>query len=87
MSDLRTFSDFKNWLLVGAAGVIFVLLGLIANDNRRRIEVAEARIEERGPKIESLISRVAAIESRQDVQQGEVFRRLERIEAKLDKLK
>lgn len=66
MADLRTFADFKNWLLVAAVGVIISLLSLIATDNRRRIEVVETKVEERGPVLESLASRITAVESRQD---------------------
>jgi hypothetical protein len=58
VSDLSTFSKAKDWAIIALVGVIFSLLSLLANDNRRRIgelEIRVASIENRLIRMESKI--------------------------------
>lgn len=42
MSDISTFSRWKDWLLVALCGLVFTLLGAVAAENRQRIDRLEA---------------------------------------------
>lgn len=57
MADLTTYPKFKDWLLVALIGIVFALLGMVAADNRRRIENLESRLD-RVAEYGSRISRV-----------------------------
>lgn len=42
MSDISTFSRWKDWLLVALCGLVLTLLGAVAAENRQRIDRLEA---------------------------------------------
>jgi hypothetical protein len=82
VSDLSTYTRFKDWMLVGAIGIIVALFGVVASDNRRRIELLEMKCE----RIDIHAGRISSLETAQLSQREETFRRLDRIEGKLDRL-
>lgn len=91
MSDISTFDKFKNWLLVGAVGLVITLLSIIATDNRQRIDametrierIIETRLENQSQRIESQAQRLSKIEAMHESQMAEIFRWLSRIDSKL----
>lgn len=82
MADLSTYTRAKDWIIVALVGLVFTLLGIVATDNRRRIEV----LENRQSAIESYSARIARLEEALQSQRQELGRRLERMEDKLDKI-
>lgn len=86
MSDLGTYSRFKDWLVVLLVGLVISLIGIVAADNRRRIETVETVVQERTALLESYGARLTALEVASSSQREEIARRLSRIEDKIDRL-
>lgn len=87
MPDIKTFSGFKDWLLLAIIGALISVGGMLMNNNRNRLEILEIRIEEKGDRIVAHAARLATIEAIQISQRDETFRRLDRIERKLDEIR
>lgn len=83
MSDLSTFTKAKDWIIVTLVGLIFALLGMVAAENRRRIEAIEQRQDNHVTMINMHSERIGRLEETH----REIGRRLERIEDKLDRLR
>lgn len=87
MPEITTFAKFKDWLLLGILGALFSVLGLLHSGAVHRIELAEAKLEASWSRIEAHAARLATIEAIQQSQRDETFRRLDRIENKLDTIR
>lgn len=84
MPEITTFTKFKDWLLLALFAGTLSLLGALHASAAHRIEILEARMDERGERLESHAARLATIEAIQVSQRDETFRRLDRIERKID---
>lgn len=86
MADLTTYTRAKDWLIVALIGIVFTLLGVVATDNRRRIEIVEDHQEASQHVSENHSARLARMEEIINIQREEIGRRLGRIEDKVDRL-
>ena len=86
MSDLSTYSRFKDYLLLAAVAAVLSLAGLVFTSDRGRIARLEAVIEEKGQRIEAQGGRIATLEAARVNEREETLRRLSRIEDKIDNL-
>lgn len=86
MSDLSTYSRFKDWLLLAAVAAVLSLAGLVFASDRGRIQRVEILIEEKGDRIDSQAGRIAVLEAARVAEREETLRRLSRIEDKIDNL-
>ncbi len=87
MSDLSTYSRFKDWLLLAAVAGLLSLAGLVFQSDRGRITQLEAVMKEKGDRIDSQGGRIATLEAARVAEREETLRRLSRIEDKIDKLR
>lgn len=84
MPEITTFAKFKDWLLLALVAGTLGLLGALHGNAAHRIDLLEAKVEERGGRIDAHAARLATIEAIQVSQRDETFRRLDRIERKID---
>lgn len=98
MSDISTFSRWKDWLLLSCVGLVFALLGYIATDNRQRIDDIELELREGRTIRQQGFERLKAIESlvgpdpgftRQDARELEsrLQREIDRLETRVEELR
>lgn len=85
MSDLSTYTRFKDWLLLGAFAAVLSLGGLVFTSDRGRIDRLETLMEEKGSRIDAQGGRIAVLESARVAEREETLRRLSRIEDKIDR--
>lgn len=86
MSDLSTYSRFKDYLLLAAIAAVLSLAGLVFTSDRGRLSRLEAVLEEKGSRIEAQAGRIATLEAARVNEREETLRRLSRIEDKIDNL-
>lgn len=86
MAEIGTFSKFKDWLLLALVGGVLSLVGVLHTTATHRIDLLEAKAEVWGDRVDSHAGRLATIEAQLASQRDETFRRLDRIERKLDDL-
>ena len=86
MADLSTYEKYKDWLIVLLVSLLMGAFGTMAAGNRGRIEALEQEVRARGPVLENHSNRLSALETMVRSQNEEVFRRLDRIENKVDRL-
>jgi hypothetical protein len=84
VTGIGTFAGFKDWLLLAILGALFTVLGMLHAGAVHRITIVEAKQEGSWARIEAHAARLATIEAIQNSQRDETFRRLDRIERKLD---
>ncbi len=87
MGEIGTFTKFKDWLLLMILGLLFSVLGLLHGGAVHRIDIIETKQDASWARIEAHAARLSTIEAVQGSQRDETFRRLDRIERKLDDLK
>lgn len=94
MSDISTFTRWKDWMLLALIGVVFSLLGTIATDNRRRINEIEVEIAQYQAIRQQGFERLRALEttshfSRADAKEIEdrLQRQIDALERRCDELR
>jgi hypothetical protein len=86
MAEISTFTKFKDWLTLAAIAATLSLLGVLRMGDVHRIDLLEVTVQDKSERLNNQAARIAAIEAIQNSQRDETFRRLDRIERKLDEL-